>query len=355
MTDMHTIPMKSNPRAKREPPFVSVIYSFFNERQILPALLERTRKVLRSREDISGYELVFVNDSSTDDSQDYLCEQVEAEGDILLLNTSRNFGVSECVYAGFKSAKGDAVVYLDADLQDPPEVIHKLLDVFMSDCEAEVVYTTRKKRHGEHWVKMLITKFGYRSIKSLSDIEIPLNSGDFKLLSRRIINLLLENEERLPYIRGLVSYYGFKQVQVFYDREARFDGAENTKFPVFSRRVIYNYFDSALISFSDAPLKLGLFLGFLTAGLASIYLIVVLVQKFLGLHEAGWPAIMATMLVLGGAQLIITGFIGLYIKAIFLEVKRRPNYVIKDYVKKNDSASTQAKNQVDTPPSDPRP
>lgn len=315
----------------RSRPFVSVVLSFYNEEAVIPELLSRMREVFAGvRDQISGYELIFVNDASTDNSEELLRREMERTGDIVLMNMSRNFGVSECVYAGFAQSRGDAVVYMDADLQDPPEVIPALLERWRSDPAAEVVYTTRRRRMGEHPLKMLLTKVGYRFINRISSTDLPIDSGDFKLLSRRVVDEVLRCEEKLPYFRGLVSWVGFKQVPVYYDREPRFDGRKNTKFSVLSKRVIYGYLDRALISFSDAPLKLTLFAGFLIAALAGFYLMVVLVQKLFGWHEPGWPAIMATMLLLGGVQLIVLGFIGLYINVIFHEVKRRPNYILKD-------------------------
>lgn len=322
-------------RNPRQAPFVSVVLSFFNEQSVIPELLSRLRAVFAGeRGNISGYELIFVNDASTDSSEQLLREEIERHDDLVLVNMSRNFGVSECVYAGFRHSRGDVVVYMDADLQDPPEVIPQLLATWREDAEVEVVYTTRRRRAGEHPLKMLLTKLGYRFINYISHTPLPIDSGDFKLLSRRVVGELLRCEEKLPYIRGLVTWVGFKQKQVFYDRDQRFDGRHNTKFPVLSRRVIYGYLDRALISFSDAPLKIALFGGFLIAGLAGIYLIIVLMQKLLGWYEPGWPAIMATILLLGGIQLIVLGFIGLYINVIFLEVKKRPNYIVNNIVRR---------------------
>lgn len=320
---------------ERKTPSVSVVLSFFNEAAVIPELLARLRAVLRQEVaagNVRRYELIFVNDASTDQSAALLGEQI-TQGDIVLVNMSRNFGVSECVYAGLKEAGGDAVIYMDADLQDPPELIPTLLARWKDDPAVEVVYTTRRRRQGEHPLKLLLTRFGYRFINRISEINLPVDSGDFKLLSRRVVDQLLAMEEKLPYLRGLVSWVGFKQAQVFYDREPRFDGRRATKYPVLSRRVIYGYLDRALISFSDAPLKMSLILGFLFASLAGIYLIVVLFQKLMGWYEPGWPAIMATMLLLGGIQLVVLGFVGLYINVIFLEVKKRPVYIIESVIR----------------------
>jgi polyisoprenyl-phosphate glycosyltransferase len=326
--------MQSSAARERARPLVSVILSFYNESTVIPELLARLRKVLAAEgERIAGYELVFVNDASTDDSEILLRREIESRGDVVLVNTSRNFGVSECVYAGFRYSRGDVVVYMDSDLQDPPEVITDLLARWRADETVEVVYTTRRTRAGEHPLKMLVTKYGYRFINRISRVPLPVDSGDFKLLSRRVVDELLRCEEKMPYLRGLVSWVGFKQVPVFYDREARFDGRNNTKMPVLSRRVIYGWLDRALISFSDAPLKIALLIGFAFSSMSLLYLFVVLFQKIMGLYVPGWPALMAAILLLGGIQLVVMGFIGLYMNVIFLEVKKRPNYIVRDVVR----------------------
>jgi glycosyltransferase involved in cell wall biosynthesis len=317
----------------KEQPMISVVLSFFHEEGVLPELIQRLRdslQPLRASGAIRDYELLFVNDSSTDRSIEVLLEEQGKHPDIIVVNMSRNFGNSECVLAGLAQSKGDAVVYMDADLQDPPELIPEMIKSWKDDAAAEVVYTTRRSRAGEHPLKLLITKFGYRLINKISEIPLPIDSGDFKLLSRRAVTEVLMLQEKQPYMRGLVSWVGFKQVQVFYDRAQRFDGRVNTKFPVLSRRVLSGYLDKALISFSDIPLKIALLLGLFVAMLALLYIFVIFFQKFMGWYEPGWPAIMATMLLLGGTQLIVLGIMGLYINTIFLESKRRPNYIIKD-------------------------
>lgn len=315
---------------------ISVVLSFYNEEAVLPELLSRLRAVFAgmiARHIIAGYELVFVNDASRDGSERLLRSELVA-GDIVLVNMSRNFGVSECVMAGLAHASGDAIIYMDADLQDPPEVIVDMVEAWRNDPETEVVFTTRTKREGEHWLKMLITHVGYRIINAISDIELHPDSGDFKLLSRRAVAQLIELREDKPYMRGLVSWIGFKQTQVFYEREARFDGAENTKMRVLSRKVLYYWLDRALISFSDTPLKLILALGFLMSFLSTFYIVIVVIQKILNLSVPGWAALMSSMLFLSGVQMMMLGFIGLYVGAIFRETKRRPQYIVKEVLRK---------------------
>ncbi len=322
---------------RKEKIFLSIVFSFYNEESVLNELISRVRNTLNQSNHLNGYELIFVNDYSTDGSEKLLLKEIQNSKDIVLVNMSRNFGTGECVYAGLSVSKGDAVVYMDSDLQDPPELINELIDEFVIDEEVQVVYTTRKTRRGESKFKLLITSIAYKFIKYISNIEIPTSSGDFKLLSRRVVDLMLKHEEKLPYIRGLVSFYGFKQKQVLYDRDPRFDGAENTKYPFLSKRMIDNNLDKVFISFSDAPLKLTLYLGFIVAFLAFIYLFFIISQYFMGNNLPGWSAVMASILILGGMQLSLIGFIGLYINQIFLGVKNRPNYVIEKIIRNQEN------------------
>ncbi len=312
------------PAPARTDPLISVVLSFFNEEENIPELVRRLRVSLKNRR----YELIFVNDVSTDRSLELLKQLAAGQNDIKVINTSRNFGVSICVLAGMRYAKGDAVIYMDADLQDPPELIPSLLEKWQADPETEVVYTTRRSRAGEGALKMAITRLGYRILQATSDIELVPNSGDFKLLSRRVVNELLKMHEAKPFVRGMVTWVGFKQVQVLYDREARHGG--ETHYPTLGWRVISNFLDSALISFSDVPLKIALILGFIVSGGAFLWLVGVFVMKFLGYTLGGWAAIMSTMLVLGGVQLLTIGVLGLYINAIFRETRHRPRYIVKD-------------------------
>ncbi len=319
-------------------PLLSIVLSFYNEENILNELISRLKIVLDglvNTTQISNYELIFVNDNSTDNSEEIIKTHI-AQGNIVLVNMTRNFGVSECVMAGLRQSKGDAVIYMDADLQDPPELIPELLNKWKEDASIEVVYTTRIRRKGEHPLKLFITKIGYRLINKISDIDLPVDSGDFKLLSRNVVDHINSLKEHKPYMRGLVSWVGYKQAPVYYERDARFDGRENTKNSVLSRKVIYYWLDRALISFSDAPLKIILLLGFLLSGISLAYIFVILFQKVMGWYSPGWPAVMSAILLLGGIQMSMMGFIGLYVGAIFREVKGRPQYLVKEVIEEKE-------------------
>lgn len=320
---------------------ISVIFSFYNEEDVLEELVTRVRKAFQS--ELSGlvdtHELIFVNDSSTDGSLALLHRLAEGCDDIRIINMSRNFGISPCVFAGFEHASGDAVIYMDADLQDPPELIPQLVGLWLDDREIDVVHTKRASRAGESRIKLFITKIGYAILRKVSNITIQPEVGDFKLLSRRAVNQLIRFREHRPFTRGLVNWIGFNQTTISYNREERFAG--ETKFPVFSWGVISNFLDSALISFSDVPLKLSLLTGFLVSFGAFCYLIMIFVMKYLNWSLPGWSAIMATMLMLGGIQLFTLGMLGLYINSIFIESKKRPNYIIASTFGFDRQSSTQ--------------
>lgn len=313
---------------------ISVVISFLNEINNIPELISRIRVVSKRASNFKIHEIIFVNDCSTDGSEEYLEKMAKKSSDIVLINMASPAGNSECVYAGFSIATGDACVYMDADLQDPPEVIPDLVNMWLSEKDIEVVYTIRKSRAGESKTKLAFTYLGYKFLRKISNIDIHFNSGDFKLVSRKIYRILSEHQEYKPFMRGIITSLGFKQVPVYYHREPRGDGRKNTKFPFLSPRTVKGWLDSALISFSDMPLKATLGMGLLVSLFSFVYIIVVIIQKILGLYVPGWPAIMATILFLGGIQLFVLGIVGLYINSIFIQTKNRPLYIIRNIVKR---------------------
>ena len=313
---------------------ISVVLSFFNEINNLSELLNRIRSISNVSNSFTINEIIFVNDCSNDGSEEFLAEQAKSNSDIILVNMSRKTGVSECVYAGMSVASGSAVVYLDSDLQDPPELINEMVNTWLSDTDCEVVYTVRRTRSGEGFIKLRFTKFGYRFLRKISKIDLPVDAGDYKLVSRKIVNILLAHQEHKPFMRGIITSLGFKQLPVYYDREPRGDGRNKTKFVLFSSRTVSGWLDSALISFSDAPLKLSLTIGLITSFFSSLYIFVVIIQKILGLYTPGWPALMAAILLLGSVQLIVLGIMGLYVNAIYTQTKNRPLFIIKSIIRK---------------------
>lgn len=311
-------------------PALSVVLSFFNEAEVLLELISRLRAVLGqlvTDGHLASYEIIFVNDASTDASEQVIIAAAVGHDDIRLITMSRNFGVSPCVLAGMERARGDLVVYMDADLQDPPDLIPEVLRAWREGGDVDVVNTVRIVRAGESRGKLFLTRLAYWLLSRTTNINFLVEAGDFKLLSRRAVEHLIQMKEKLPFVRGMVYWIGFKQTVVRYRRQARPSGT--TKFPMSNPKVFYNFFFSALISFSSVPLLLSILLGAATSIFAFLFLIYVVIQKFVVADVTqGWTMIMATVLLLGGMQLLTTGINGLYINSIFLESKGRPNYIV---------------------------
>lgn len=305
---------------------ISVVFSFRNEAGNIPALIERTQLALNASRVRS--ELIFVNDCSNDGSGDLLNRFAEKDKSIKILNMARRCGVSPCVLAGFAHASGDAVIYLDADLQDPPELIPKMIEEWRNGCD--VVNTTRLTREGENPIKMLITRLAYRLLGFLSDVDMPMNTGDFKLLSRRVVSEVLKLNEYDPFLRGLVRWVGFKQTQIFYDRLARHSGVTHQR--LLSRGPA-RAMVSGITSFSTIPLYLSFIVGLFVSFIAFIYLIAILFTRLVwNMHLPGWPSEMVTMLFLGGVNILSVGILSIYVARISREVKRRPNWIVDSVV-----------------------
>ncbi|MBN8219095.1 MAG: glycosyltransferase family 2 protein [Spirochaetes bacterium] len=306
---------------------LSIIFSFLNEEDVLAELIRRVRLSVKPEigKTISSYRMIFINDASTDNSLDILLSEKANHNDLTILTTSRRFGVSRCVLAGIAHTKTDLIVYMDADLQDPPELIPRLIKAQISE-KTEVVHTQRFKRVGESPVKKIWNRMGYAILTRVTGGMIIPEVGDFKLISRKVATYLCATKDSNPFLRGLVQSIGFRQTTIQYEREVRFSG--DTKFPLFGPRVIANFLDSALISFSTAPLKWALFLGFATSFFSFIYLLAVVAMKFAGISIPGWSAIMATILFLGGIQLFTIGILGLYVGSIHEQIKDRPRVII---------------------------
>jgi len=299
---------------------VSVILSFRNEKDVLAELVSRLDAVL-SKEP-GDYELLFVNDDSNDGSLDVLLMARAKNPRVKIINMSRRFGQPECLMAGLAHAKGDAVVYMDTDLQDPPEVIPEMLAKWRQG--AEVVYTVRTRREGENPVRMWLTRIAYRMINVSSEIDMPVNAGDFRLLSRLACDNLIKLSESDPYARGLVPWIGYRQEPVFYERAAR--AAGRTHFSLLRSLTPYKIFISGFTSFSMAPI----FLIFLIGGaVAGISLLALLAAALLSALTAAW---IFFALFLWGSLLFALGWVGIYVGRIYKDVRGRPRYIIKDTV-----------------------
>ena len=294
----------------------------FNEVEVIELFHERVRKALAGLDSVT-YELIFVDDGSTDGSYEKLTTLASSNSDTRIIKFSRNFGHQIAITAGIDHAKGDAVVVIDADLQDPPEVIKEFVQKWEEGFD--VVYGVREQRAGESRAKVLTAYVFYRLLKSLTSIEIPVDVGDFRLMNRRAVEQFKQFRERDRFVRGLVSWIGFKQTGVLYVRDRRYRG--ETKYPF--KKMVKFAFDG-ITSFSTAPLRLATWLGYGASFLAFLYACSVLVQKVLGITVQGWATMMVAMLFLGGVQLISIGIIGEYLGRIFNEVKQRPLYVVDE-------------------------
>ena len=299
---------------------LSIIFSFRNEEDVLSELIRRVNAVLSEQQ--VDYELIFVNDDSNDGSQDLLINERAKNPRIKIINMSRRFGVSECVMAGMVYASGDAIVHMDTDLQDPPEVIPELIAKWQAG--ADVVYTVRTKRDGENPLKMLLTRMAYRAINAASEIDLPVNAGDFRLLDRKVSDRFLKLEEKDPYTRGLIPWLGGRQEAVYYQREARAGGEAH--FSMFRNLNPYKTFISGLTSFSMAPIFLTILLGGGVGGLSLVWLLLL----GSGVVEGG--AWVSFILLLWGSLMFSLGFVGIYVGRTYKDVRGRPAYIIKDTI-----------------------
>jgi glycosyltransferase involved in cell wall biosynthesis len=305
-------------------PLLSIVVPVFNEAEGIQRFNETLTGVLQKIEPLS-YEVIYVDDGSSDDSLAQLHQLALQNTRIKIIKFSRNFGHQIALTAGLDYAFGDAVVFIDSDLQDPPELIPQLVEKWQEGFD--VVYARRLKREGESAMKLLTAKWFYRLLGKISQVDIPSDVGDYRLISRRVADRLRLLRETDRYIRGLVSWIGFPQTSVSYDRNERIAGA--TKYPL--HKMIKFAFDG-ITSFSDAPLRLATWLGYCSASIAFLYLLFVLVQKLLGYTVHGWATIMVTLLFLGGVQLICVGILGEYLGRVYHEVKRRPIYIVEDTI-----------------------
>jgi glycosyltransferase involved in cell wall biosynthesis len=305
---------------------ISIIFSFKNEETNLYELIKRIKSSLSVINNWK-YELIFINDCSEDSSEEILID-LQKNNPITIINMTRTFGVGPCVLAGFREAKGDAIVYMDADLQDPPEIIPKLIKEYEKG--SEIVHTVRTKRHGESLFKMGVTKIAYKIINYLSEIPLPTEAGDFKLISRTALEkILLQNEFR-PYIRGLSIWVGYKQSFVNYERDPRAGG--ESKFPLLSKGPITEFI-SGITSYSLKPLYLGVVLGFFSLIFSIILIMYALYSKFVGIAAPGSTGIIITISFFSGILLFTMGIIGIYLARIFEQTKGRDQYVIKNIEK----------------------
>lgn len=306
---------------------LSIVVPLYNEEGNVAPLVERIAGIVQRLEGISAYEIVLVNDGSRDGTLAKIREEMGRRHDIVLVNLSRNFGHQIAATAGIDVAQGDAVVLMDGDLQDPPELIAQFVARWRDGYD--VVYAVRRTRKGEGAFKLFTARIFYRTIKRLTNVSIPVDTGDFRLMSRRVVEALKRSHERHRFLRGMVSWVGYNQTGVEYDREERLSGT--TKYPLSK---MLKFAIDGITSFSDVPLRFASYLGFTVSTAAFIYAIIIILFKAFHFgtpeYARGWASTMVVILFLGGVQLIGIGILGEYLGRIYDEVKGRPLYLIAD-------------------------
>ena len=302
------------------PPQLSLIVPVYNESSNLDLFYERVLKVLKPLN--LSYEILFIDDGSKDDSLEKLLEIRGRDSNVKVVQFSRNFGKEIAVSAGLDLAEGKAAIPIDADLQDPPELIPSLIEKWKAGYD--VVYAKRTKRMGESWLKRWTASLFYRLIAKMTNIDIPEDAGDYRLLSRAAVEQLKRLRERHRFMKGLFTWVGFKQTAVFFERDPRYSG--KTKWNYWK---LWNFAIEGITSFSYIPLQAASYLGLLVSVFAFFYGVFIIVFKLLhGIAVPGYASLMAAVLFLGGIQLLTLGILGEYIGRIYDEVKQRPLYVI---------------------------
>jgi dolichol-phosphate mannosyltransferase len=314
---------------------LSVVAPCYNEQEVLAACHRELTRVLATvgAGKIESYELVFVNDGSKDSTGDLLRALFASDPHVKVVELARNFGHQRAVSAGLEYASGQAVAIMDADLQDPPEVLLQMFDLWQKGYE--VIYGVRDTRQGESWFKLATARWFYRLLNSLSERPIPEDAGDFRLLDRRAVNALLQMKEQHRLLRAMSSWIGFRQHPLRYERASR--AAGETKYPL--RRMIALALDGVL-SFSVVPLRVVSVMGLtaaLIAGLGILYALVL--RLFTRIWVPGWTLLFIAMLFLGGVQMLSLGIVGEYIGRIYTEVKQRPLYLVREVLSHSSSSA----------------
>ena len=301
---------------------LSIVIPCYNEEQGLPELLRRLRAVLATLT-IASYEIVLIDDGSGDATWSLIEAAAATSSDVVGVALTRNHGHQLALTAGLATAKGDRVFVLDADLQDPPELLGAMMAVM--DRGSDVVYGQRIARKGETLFKRLSARWFYRILNSFTDVPIPLDAGDFRLMNRRVVDILNAMPESQRFVRGLVSWIGLKQTAFPYERDERFAG--ETKYPL---RTMVRLAVDALTGFSIQPLRIASYFG-LVFGLIGVACMIYVICSWLYSNSVrGWTSLISIVLLLGSAQLIVLGAIGEYIGRLYMESKRRPLYLIRE-------------------------
>lgn len=315
--------MMTTPRPSSAAPTLTVVVPVYNEIETLPHLFARLSAVLAG--DGAPYEIVLVNDGSTDGSLAKMAALAASDPQVRVLDFSRNFGHQAAVSAGMAYARGKAVILMDADLQDPPEVIPEMLAQWRAG--AEVVFAQRAARAGESRFKRATAALFYRLLRRMTSVEIPNDTGDFRLMDRRVVDAINTLPEHHRFVRGLSAWVGFRQVAVRYERQERYAG--QTKYPL---PKMLRFAADAVTSFSYVPLQLATSFGFALAGLSLVGIFVAIVLRLLNHEIVGQASTLILVLFMGGVQLIFLGILGEYLGRIYDEVRGRPNYIVREVI-----------------------
>lgn len=303
---------------------ITILIPCFNEENSLDLLYERLRN-MTSQLSRYRFQILLVNDGSKDNTLAKMHELHRKDSTVSYLSLSRNFGKENAMLAGLDYAEGDAVILLDADLQDPPELIPQMIDEWEKGYDD--VYARRRSRAGETWFKKASAHWYYRILQQFADIDIPADVGDFRLLDRQAVDALCSLRERQRYTKGLFSWIGYNKKELLFDREPRAAGNSKMNF-----LKLFGLAVDGITSFSVAPLRLASILGIVISSVAFMYLVFVVVKTLLfGDPVAGYPSMISIILFMGGIQLIVLGIIGEYVGRIFYESKRRPDYLVSEY------------------------
>ena len=316
---------------------ISILIPAYNEEEVLDTLMTRLGNLANDTKDYS-FEFLFINDGSKDKTLQIIRDFAEKDSRISYINLSRNFGKELGMIAGLDHAQGDAVVIIDADLQDPPELIPKMIELWEEGYDD--VYAKRKSREGETWFKKTTSKLYYKTLQNLTHIPIQKDTGDFRLLDRRVVEALKQFRESQRNTKAMFSWVGFHKKEIMYDRDPRAAGETKWNYLKLVELAI-----DGITSFTTAPLRISTYAGIAVSAFTFLYLVYLVVRTvFFGTDLAGYPSMMAVILFLGGVQLISLGIIGEYIGRIFNETKQRPLYLIEEYHNGTTPKKTRSKN-----------
>lgn len=317
---------------------ISVVIPMYYEEEVAQECYDRLKRVMQ--ENKIRYEFIFVNDGSTDRTLDILNDIANRDSQAKIVNFARNFGHQTAVTAGVDFAEGDAIVIIDADLQDPPEVIPDLIAKWKEGYE--IVYAKRKKRSGETKFKLLTAKYFYKFLNYMSDIDIPKDTGDFRIIDRKAAEVFKSMTERNRFVRGMFSWVGFNQTFIEYERDERFAG--ETKYPL---KKMIKFASDGIIAFSTKPLKIVMTLGFFSVLVSFLVLVYTIGVKLFGREvETGWASIMVAITFFSGVQLLGMGIVGEYIARIYDESKNRPIYIVKETVNMKERSHNQRREVI---------